>query len=99
MSETSLTFTGGYYCGNIRYQCEGPHCLNGLCYGRTCQMISGGAGNLFMAVDASTFQFTKGTPNFFNKGDRPESPTRHFCETCGVHLTARSERMNKGQAS
>ncbi|MEO8427151.1 MAG: GFA family protein, partial [Verrucomicrobiota bacterium] len=20
------------------------------------------------------------------------SPTRHFCETCGVHLTARSER-------
>lgn len=23
--------------------------------------------------------------------DRPGSPTRHFCEACGVHLTARSE--------
>jgi len=55
-------------------------------------MISGGAGNLFMAVDAQNFQFTKGTPGSFNKNDRSGSPTRHFCEACGVHLTARSER-------
>jgi hypothetical protein len=55
-------------------------------------MISGGAGNLFMAVNAQTMEFTKGTPRSFNKGDRPWSPTRHFCEKCGVHLTARSER-------
>ena len=55
-------------------------------------MISGGAGNLFMAVEAQTFQFTKGTPRAFNKKDSPWAPTRHFCEICGVHLTARSER-------
>jgi hypothetical protein len=66
--------------------------MRGLCYCRTCQAISGGAGNLFMAVDAQGFQFTKGTPRSFNKQDRPGSPTRHFCENCGVHLTARSER-------
>jgi hypothetical protein len=54
-------------------------------------MISGGAGNLFMAVDASTFQFTKGTPGAFNKKDRLGSPMRHFCQACGVQLTARSE--------
>src|SRR2546428_8026483 len=74
-----LTFTGGCYCGGIRYQCEGPALLRGLCYCRTCQAISGGAGNLF-------------TPRSFNKNDRPGSPTRHFCGACGVHLTARSER-------
>jgi hypothetical protein len=55
-------------------------------------MISGGAGNLFMAVEAATFQFTKGTPRAFNKQDHAWSPTRHFCEICGVHLTARSAR-------
>jgi hypothetical protein len=55
-------------------------------------MISGGAGNLFIAVDAQGFQFTKGDPRSFNKNDRRGSPTRHFCQTCGVHLTARSER-------
>jgi hypothetical protein len=54
-------------------------------------MISGGAGNLWMAVDAKTFQFTKGTPRSFNKNDRSGAPTRHFCEACGVQLTARSE--------
>ena len=45
-----------------------------------------------MAVDAPTFHFTKGTPRSFNKKEHPWSPTRHFCEICGVHLTARSER-------
>src|SRR6266478_301396 len=66
--------------------------FTGGCYCRTCQAISGGAGNFFMAVDAKSFQFTKGTPRSFNKNDRPGSPTRHFCGACGVHLTARSER-------
>jgi hypothetical protein len=55
-------------------------------------MISGGAGNLFMVVDAQAFQFTKGSPRAFNKQDRHGSPTRHFSEVCGVHLTARSDR-------
>ncbi len=92
MDETKLTFNGGCYCGEVRYRCEGPSRLRALCYCRTCQMISGGAGNLFMAVDAPTFQFTQGDPKSFNKADRFGSPTRHFCGTCGVHLTARSER-------
>ena len=63
----------------------------GQCYCLTCQKISGGAGNLFMAVEAKSFQFTKGSPTAFNKKDRPGSPTRHFCPVCGVHLSARSE--------
>jgi hypothetical protein len=44
-----------------------------------------------MAVGAQGFQFTKGNPGSFNKKDRHGSPTRHFCQICGVHLTARSE--------
>ena len=91
MSEINPTFTGGCYCGEVRYQCQGPALMRGQCLCLTCQKISGGAGNLFMAVDAQGFQFTKGTPMSFNKKDRHGSPTRHFCATCGVHLTARSE--------
>lgn len=45
-----------------------------------------------MAVDAQTFQFTRGNPRVFTNNDHPWRPTRHFCENCGVHLTARSER-------
>ena len=92
MNTANVIFTGGCYCGEVRYQCAGPQLYKGLCLCRTCQMISGGAGNLFMAVDVKTMAFTKGVPESFNKKDQPWSPTRHFCKTCGVHLTARSER-------
>jgi len=91
MTETRPTYTGGCYCGEVRYECQGPPLMRGQCLCLTCQKISGGAGNLFMAVDAQSFQFTKGSPGAFNKNDRRGSPTRHFCHTCGVHLTARSE--------
>src|SRR3954469_18167291 len=92
MDTPNVKFTGGCYCGEIRYEFEGPQLYRGLCLCRTCQMISGGAGNLFMAVEAKTMKFTKGAPESFNKNDRPWAPTRHFCKKCGVHLTARSER-------
>jgi hypothetical protein len=91
MGSTNI-ITGGCYCGSVRYQCVESKTFRGLCYCRTCQSISGGAGNLFMAVDAQIFRFTRGTPRAFNKKDSPWSPTRHFCEICGVHLTARSDR-------
>lgn len=65
--------------------------MRGLCYCRTCQTISGGGGNFFMAVEAQSFRFTKGDPRSFNKKDRQGAPTRHFCGNCGVHLTARSD--------
>ena len=55
-------------------------------------MISSGAGNLFAAVDADTFKFTSGSPRSFTNEEHPWRPTRHFCEICGVHLTARSDR-------
>lgn len=92
MSETKSILTGGCYCGDVRYQCEGPPLMRGQNYCLTCQKISGGAGNLFIAVDAQGFQFTQGMPRAYNKGDRSWSPTQHFCQVCGVHLTARSDR-------
>jgi len=92
MTATEVIITGGCYCRAVRYECHGPQRFRGLCYCRTCQMISGGAGNLFTAVDAQTFQFTTGSPRSFTNKDHPWRPTRHFCDICGVQLTARSER-------
>jgi hypothetical protein len=92
MESTKPISTGGCHCGAVRYQFEGGSLMSGLCLCSTCQKISGGGGNFFMAVDAAGFQFTAGNPKSFNKNDRPGSPTRHFCDVCGVHLTARSDR-------
>lgn len=92
MNASDVVYTGGCYCGEIRYRCAGPQLYKGFCLCRTCQTISGGAGNLFMAVSVESMAFTKGAPSSFNKGDFSGAPTRHFCPKCGVHLTARSER-------
>ena len=92
MPPTNPILTGGCHCGAVRYRCEGPALMRGLCLCQTCQKISGGGGNFFMAVASDGFAFTQGDPSSFNQEDRHGSPTRHFCATCGVHLTARSTR-------
>lgn len=90
------TFSGGCYCGAVRYECDGPIRMRGLCFCRTCQKISGGAGNLFLGVEAASFRFTKGTPKEFAHPEREAPPVRSFCEACGVQLTARSPRAPGG---
>jgi hypothetical protein len=82
-----MKLTGGCYCGAVRYAAEGPIRFRGQCLCRTCQKISGGAGNLFLVVDADRFAFTQAEPNTFSRGG---GPTRAFCGACGVQLTAQS---------
>src|SRR5258707_13707403 len=91
MGATKLMFTGGCYCGEVRYKCEGPPLMRGQCYCLTCQMISGGAGNLFMAVCAQSFEFTKGTPPAFYKRGRPGGPPPAFFHAFGGPLPPTSD--------
>lgn len=94
MSEAAMRFEGGCLCGAVRYVVEGPARMGGLCLCRTCQKVSGGMGNVFMGVDAAAFRFTKGEPLTWCSGGN--APTRSFCGTCGVHLSARSPRAPGG---
>ena len=91
-----MAFTGGCYCGAVRYECDGPVQMRGLCFCRTCQMISGGAGNMFIGVMADAFRYIKGEPKEFAHPDRDAPPVRSFCATCGVHLTSRSPKAVGG---
>ena len=94
MAERALT--GGCYCGAVRFEVAGPIRMRGLCLCRTCQRISGGAGNLFVGLEADAFRYTKGEPRRFARPDASEAPTREFCGACGVHLAARSPRAPGG---
>lgn len=86
----SMTHAGGCLCGEVRFAFEGASLMDGQCFCRTCQKIYGGAGNMFMAVAAEGFAFTQGEPRSFRAS--AGAPARHFCGTCGVHLTARSPK-------
>ena len=91
-----MALTGGCFCGAVRFEAAGEIRMRGLCLCRTCQKISGGAGNLFIGLEADGFRYTHGEPAHFARPEVAAAPTREFCATCGVHLAARSPRAAGG---
>ena len=91
-----MALTGGCFCGAVRFEAAGEIRMRGLCLCRTCQKISGGAGNLFIGLEADGFRYTHGEPAHFARPEVADAPTREFCATCGVHLAARSPRAAGG---
>jgi hypothetical protein len=89
-----MTLSGGCYCGALRYEIRGEIPLRALCLCKTCQKISGGAGNLFFGVEAAAFRYTQGEPRRFTLVEG--APTREFCGDCGVHIAARSPKAPGG---
>ena len=89
-----MGLSGGCHCGQLRYQIDGEIAMRGLCLCTTCQKISGGAGNLFIGINAAAFSYTAGAPSVFASSDL--SPRREFCGTCGVHIAARSPKAPTG---
>jgi hypothetical protein len=70
--------------------------MRGLCLCSTCQKISGGAGNLFVGMQADGFRYTRGKPQRYRRPDSADGPTREFCPACGVHIAARSPKAPGG---
>ena len=91
-----MTLTGGCYCGALRYEITGEIPWRALCFCKTCQKISGGAGNLFIGIEAKQFQYTQGKPRSFRREGEGVIPTREFCERCGVHIAGRLSQIPDG---
>ncbi len=80
---------GGCYCGEVRYAAEGEPMMKAQCHCRECQYMTGGAPNMFMAMPADGFKYTKGAPKQFTRKDLDRAVTREFCPTCGTHMATR----------
>lgn len=80
---------GGCYCGEIRFEVTGKPVMKGQCHCRECQYIAGGGPNFFFVVPEDGFAITQGEPKAFARADLENARTRHFCPTCGTHLTTR----------
>lgn len=89
-----MTLTGGCHCEALRFEIEGDVRMRALCLCRTCQKVSGGAGNLFIGLMADDFRYTRGEPRRFAK--TADAPAREFCGECGVHVASRSPKAPAG---
>lgn len=87
-------FTGGCYCGAVRYRASGPVRLRAQCHCRACQHIAGGGPNYFMLVAPDRFEYVAGSPKTFARADLENAVTREFCATCGTHLTSLRPGLN-----
>ena len=94
MAEAGATLTGGCFCGAVRFEATGEVRMRGQCLCATCQKVSGGGGNFFLGMMASGFRYTQGAPRSYQAHEA--APIRDCCETCGVHLAARSPRAPDG---
>ena len=84
-----MEFTGGCYCGQVRYRAEGEPVLRAQCHCRECQFIAGGSPNMLMAMPIEGFSYTEGEPRSFARSDLETPVTREFCGNCGTHITSR----------
>jgi len=84
-----MKLEGGCYCKGLRYVAEGDPMMKAQCHCRECQYITGGAPNVFVAMPATGFKYTKGEPKQFTRSDLPRPVTREFCPNCGTHIITR----------
>ncbi len=82
--------SGGCYCGNIRYEIDGPVEAAFQCHCRECQYITGGNPNVAMAFALDDFAYTKGEVSDFARDDLETPVHRHFCANCGTGIGSRS---------
>ena len=84
-----MSFSGGCYCGKIKYEADGDALMKLQCHCRECTYITGGAANLTMGVAEAGFKYTKGTPSSYKRDDIDGAVTRDFCGDCGTPLATR----------
>lgn len=88
-SNDALTdgFEGGCFCGAIHYRVHVAPRFTYLCHCSDCRRINGSALHAGIAVDASGFEITAGTPHdFATTADSGHTITRYACARCGTQL-------------
>lgn len=82
-----MQISGGCFCGKIEYEAEIDEGAVAICHCRDCQVFSGSAFRTSGIVPPDCFQFTRGSPKYFDKqADSGNLRRMAFCAECGTHL-------------
>jgi hypothetical protein len=75
-------YTGGCFCGNLRYVAQGAPLNSGHCYCADCQKVSGSGFVPFMLFPASRIRFSGRARQLVSRAGNGGIATRNFCWTC-----------------
>lgn len=84
MSEETIEYTGGCFCGNIRYSALGKPIGVSHCHCSMCGRVCGAPFITWVSFSRANFSFISGNPSRFKSSDKVE---RSFCNHCGTALT------------
>ncbi len=90
MSESmpKVPFTGGCFCGAIRYECHAEPVMTFRCHCRDCQQLTGGGFLAGILIPIPAFRLTKGQLRYhFTPSLRGGRHKRGFCPDCGSRIT------------
>ena len=82
-----MKFTGGCYCGAIRYQSDSSPVRTAYCHCSICRGTTGAPVLAFAAFPPGEFSYTQGSPVVFQSSSFGQ---REFCGTCGTQICFRS---------
>jgi len=82
------TYTGGCFCGQVRYEATGTPTHETICHCAICRGTTGAASVPWFSIPRAQFQITSGNPTRFLSTRRG---TRAFCANCGTQITFESE--------
>jgi hypothetical protein len=82
--------TGGCQCGSIRYSIFAPPSEPvAICHCRMCQKALGSSFGVFVAVNLTDFQWTRGSVTLFQSSSIAH---RLFCARCGTPLAYQAKQ-------
>jgi hypothetical protein len=82
-ADSTPRFTGGCFCGTLRYEAQGSPLSAGHCYCADCQKVSGSGFIPFLLFPSSAIRFTGRTRQLISTAANGGITTRNFCSTCG----------------
>lgn len=88
-----MPFSGGCFCGDIRYRVTARPFGQANCHCRACQHATGGAFAGVVLVPTEALTITGEYSEYTGLGDSGHKVSRGFCPRCGTTLFARTTRI------
>ena len=80
--------TGGCFCGDVRYETEGPEEFACFCYCESCQRAAGAPLVAWATYSRAEFRVTRGDMHWHHSSP---GVTRGVCANCGTSITYENE--------
>lgn len=79
---------GGCFCGEVRYETDGPEKFACFCHCESCQRAAGAPLVAWATYSRATFRVTRGDMHWHHSSP---GVTRGICANCGTSITYENE--------